>query len=676
MKIFFLSIFCCSIFIKGKAQEKSLVDTKNSQFSKMKMLDMGAVSWTDGFWYNELQLCQNTMIPTLWRIYNDPNISHSFRNFEIAAGLDTGSFVGPSFHDGDFYKVLESLAAMYGTTKDPKLDKEMDKAIAVIAKAQRKDGYLYTKSIIDHQKTGQSEMFDDKLSFEAYNLGHLMTAACVHYRATGKRSLLDVAVKATDFLLSFYNHATPEQARNAICPSHYMGIVEMYRTVHDPKYLQLAEKLLSIRGTPEGTEDNSDRVAFRQMEHAGGHAVRANYLFAGAADIFAETGDTSLMHVLDKMWEDVTFRKMYITGGCGALYDGVSPDGTSYNPDTVQRVHQAYGRAFQLPLKTAHNETCANIGNLLWNWRMFLNTGDAKYMDVVELELYNGILSGVSLDGDKYFYTNALEHNAAFPYTLRWAGSRQKYIALSNCCPPNIVRTIAEVPNYVYTYSKNNLFVNMYGSNQVELIMENGKKINLEQKTNYPWDGLITIKIEEIDQGDIAVNLRIPSWCSKYSVKVNGVSFSGKILKNGFCVINKNWKKGDIVELNLDMPTNMMESNPLVEESRSRVAVKKGPIVYCLEAKDLPDSASVFNVVLDNAQSWNPASINIKGYDLMALQADFLIRKKENWNSSLYRPISNDNSSYKKIQAKLIPYFAWANRGDFDMAVWLPYSTN
>ncbi|QES88596.1 aceric acid hydrolase [Rhizosphaericola mali] len=676
MKIFLLSIIFCLLLVHSKAQEKALVDTKTSQYSQMKMLDMGSVHWTDGFWYNEFQLCKNTMIPTIWRIYNDPTISHSFRNFEIAASLDTGSFVGPSFHDGDFYKVLEALAAMYATTKDTQLDNELDKAIAVIVKAQRKDGYLYTKSIIDHQKMGKSEMFDDKLSFEAYNFGHLMTAACVHYRATGKRSLLDVAIKATNFLLSFYNHATPEQARNAICPSHYMGIIEMYRTVQDPRYLQLAEKLLLIRGTPEGTEDNSDRVAFRKMEHAGGHAVRANYLFAGAADLFAETGDTSLIRVLDKMWNDVTFRKMYITGGCGALYDGVSPDGTSYNPDTVQRVHQSYGRAFQLPLKTAHNETCANIGNLLWNWRMFLNTGDAKYMDIVELELYNGILSGVSLDGDKYFYTNALEHNAAFPYTLRWAGGRQKYIALSNCCPPNIVRTIAEVPNYVYTVSKNNLFVNLYGSNQVELTLDIGKKISLEQKTNYPWDGLISLKINDVSQAQMGINFRIPNWCTNYSVRINGSLISNKELKNGFCVINRVWKNGDIVELNLDMPTNMMESNPLVEESRSRVAVKKGPVVYCLETKDLPDSVSVFDVTLDASQVWKPITTNIKGYSFTSLQGNFLLQKKQSWNNSLYRPISHDNSSYKKIQAKLIPYFAWANRGDSDMSVWLPYSTH
>ncbi|WP_332368107.1 glycoside hydrolase family 127 protein [Spirosoma telluris] len=324
---------------------------------------------------------------------------------------------------------------MYALTKDKKLDVLMDKAISVIAKAQASDGYVYTKAIIQQKKTGETKMFDDKLSFEAYNFGHLMTAACVHYRATGKTSLLTIAKKATDFLIGFYNNASPEQARNAICPSHYMGITEMYRTTRDPKYLALAQKLIDIRGLSEGTDDNSDRVPFRQMKKVIGHAVRANYLFAGAADVFAETGDSTLLSTLDLLWDDVVNHKMYVTGGCGALYDGVSPEGTAYKPDTVQKIHQAYGKAYQLPNHSAHNETCANIGNLLWNYRMLQITGNAKYADVMELALYNSILSGISLDGNKFFYTNPLSASDDYPYQMRWMGGRQNYIRLSNCCP-------------------------------------------------------------------------------------------------------------------------------------------------------------------------------------------------------------------------------------------------
>ncbi len=237
-------------------------------------------------------------------------------------------------------------------------------------------------------------MFDDKLSFEAYNFGHLMTAGCVHYRATGKTNLLDIAKKASDFLIVFYNKATPEQARNAICPSHYMGLAEMYRTTREKKYLDLLNKLIDIRGTVEGTDDNSDRAPFRDMKRIVGHAVRANYLMAGVADLYAEEGDKTLLTTLDTLWNNVIHTKMYVTGACGALYDGVSVDGTSYIPDTVQKVHQSYGRDYQLPNFSAHNETCANIGNVLWNYRMFLLTGEEKYFDIVELALYNSVLSG------------------------------------------------------------------------------------------------------------------------------------------------------------------------------------------------------------------------------------------------------------------------------------------
>ena len=390
---------------------------------------------------------------------------YSFQNFRIAAGLDTGRFRGPSFHDGDFYKTLEAVAAMYASTKDKKLDAWMDEAIAVIGKAQKDDGYIYTKSIIEQKKSGQAKMFDDKLSFEAYNFGHLMTAACVHHAATGKTSLLNIAKKAADFLIGFYNTATPEQARNAICPSHYMGLAELYRATKEEKYLTLVKKLIDIRGVSEGSDDNSDRLPFRQMKEVNGHAVRANYLFAGVADVYAETGDTTLLNTLDLMWDDVVNHKMYITGGCGALYDGLSLEGLSYKPDEIQKIQQAYGKDYQLPNMTAHNETCANIGNVLWNWRMFLLTGESKYADIVELELYNSVLSGVSIDGTKYFYTNPLAASKDYPYDLRWSGGRQPYISKSNCCPPNTVRTIAEISNYMYSIGEKGLYINMYGGN-------------------------------------------------------------------------------------------------------------------------------------------------------------------------------------------------------------------
>lgn len=644
-----------------------LVNTSNSPFAKMHTMGINDVQWTSGFWKERFDVCRDVMLPELWRTYTSDTICHAFRNFKVAAGLDTGRFRGPSFHDGDFYKTLEAAAAMFAATRDPKIGSMMDEAIRVISLAQRADGYVYTKNIIEQKKTGRSLTFDDVLGFEAYNFGHLMTAAAIHYRATGKRTLLDVAEKAANFLVEFYAGATPEQARNAICPSHYMGLTELYRTTLNKKYLDLVIHLMLIRGTVEGTDDNSDRVLFRNMKKVNGHAVRANYLFAGAADLFAETGDPALKAALDSLWSNVTNTKLYITGGCGALYDGVSVDGTSYKPDTVQKIHQSYGRDFQLPNLTAHNETCANIGNVLWNWRMFLLTGDAKYIDVLELSLYNSVLSGVGLKGKDYFYTNPLASSSAFPYHMRWEGGRQAYISKSNCCPPNAVRTIAEVQHYQYSLQGNAVFVNMYSGNRLSARLDNGDSIQLEQSTDYPWSGRVMIRFLNASS-HAKINLRIPDWCKSFTVAVNGVKQGIKTGSNGFLQLQRAWEKNDKIILDLAMPVILIESNPLVEESRNQAAVKRGPLVYCLESSDIK-TATVFNYAIAAGASFVAKDILIEQARLKALETNFLLVSTAPWKGQLYREVISE-----KIQrnARLIPYFAWANRGRTDMTVWLP----
>ncbi|PMD93784.1 ATP-binding protein [Siphonobacter sp. BAB-5405] len=649
------------------AQTNSLVNTSQSKFSRLQSLDLDAVQWTTGFWADRFRVCRDSMVPQLWKTYTDADVSHAYRNFEVAAGLQPGAFKGPSFHDGDFYKTLESVASMYALTKDPKLNKHMDEAIAVIGKAQTPDGYIYTKAIIEQKKTGKKQMFDDKLSFEAYNFGHLMTAACIHYRATGQTSFLDIARKATDFLIDFYTKASPEQARNAICPSHYMGITEMYRTTHEPKYLALAQKLINIRGMSEGTDDNSDRVPFREMKKVIGHAVRANYLFAGAADVFAETGDSTLLSTLDLVWDDVVNRKMYITGGCGALYDGVSPEGTSYQPDTVQKIHQAYGKAYQLPNLSAHNETCANIGNLLWNYRMLQITGDSKYADVMELALYNSILSGIDLGGTKFFYTNPLRASDAYPYQMRWMGGRSPYIALSNCCPPNTVRTIAEVSNYLYSTSDQGLWLNLYGSNRLNTKLPDGSPLVVSQETDYPWQGTIKVRMEKVPTRVYSLFVRIPGWCTGATLSVNGKTQSAT--SGTYAEIRRTWKAGDVVEIKLPMPVQLMESNPLVEETRNQVAVKRGPLVYCLESVDNP-SVPTDQVALLTETTWKTKPLGVEGTQVMVLEGKARPLTPKNWNQQLYRPLQTPKPTSTTV--RLIPYYAWSNRGHSEMAVWLP----
>ncbi|QJD97303.1 glycoside hydrolase family 127 protein [Mucilaginibacter robiniae] len=658
-------------FHQATAQNKALVNTAASPYAKLSSLNMGDVNWTKGFWADRFQVCKDTMIPNLWKIYTDPKIGHAYQNFEIAAGLEDGDHEGPPFQDGDFYKLLEAMARMYSTTHNPKLNALMDRTITLIAKAQRPDGYIFTPTLIEQRNhPDKAKSFADRLNFETYNLGHLMTAACVHYRTTGKTTLLNIAIKATDYLYKFYKTASPELARNAICPSHYMGVVEMYRTTHNPKYLELSEKLIDIRGLmTEGTDDNQDRIPFRQQTQAMGHAVRANYLFAGAADVYMESGDTTLMHTLNLMWNDVVNRKMYITGGCGALYDGVSPDGTEYEMKNVQQVHQAYGRDYQLPNFTAHNETCANIGNVLWNWRMLQATGKAQYADVMELALYNSVLSGISLNGKNFLYTNPLSFSDNLPFSQRWSKDRIGYIALSNCCPPNVVRTISEVSDYTYSTSDKGLWFNLYGGNTLNTQLKDGSTLKLSEETEYPWNGNIQIKVSQAPDKAFSMFFRIPGWCSGASLKVNGQVVNTSLASGTYAEVNRNWKAGDKVELDLPMPVKLMEANPLVEETRNQVAVKRGPVVYCLESVDLPKDQKVFNITLPVKNNLKPEMITIDNSPVMSLTGKANVKKENNWQNQLYREVSTHEG---EVGVRLVPYYAWGNRGHVDMETWIP----
>jgi DUF1680 family protein len=655
------------------AQSKSLVNTSQSPYAKLSGLDMDNVQWTQGFWAERFKACRDSMIPHLWNVYTDPKQGHATQNFASAAGLDTAAHVGPPFQDGDFYKLMEAMTAMYAINKDPKLGAELDKTIALIGKAQRKDGYIHTPTLIEeHLHPDKAKAFEDRLNFETYNLGHLMTAACIHYRVTGKKDFLNIAIKATDYLYRFYKTASPELARNAICPSHYMGVVEMYRTTHDQKYLELAKNLIDIRGLmKDGTDDNQDRIPFRQQTAAVGHAVRANYLYAGAADVFAETGDTTLTHTLNLVWDDVVNRKMYITGGCGAVYDGVSPDGTSYLLKDVQQIHQAYGRDFQLPNFTAHNETCASVGNVLWNWRMLQLTGDAKYADVMELTLYNGMLSGISLSGTKYLYTNPLSVSDDMPFQQRWSKDRVSYIGYSDCCPPNVVRTIAELSGYVYSLSDKGIWFNLYGGNNLATTLKNGSPLKIAEQTDYPWNGQIKFTVNEAPAKAFSMYFRIPGWCKDAKLSVNGKPATVKPIPGQYAELNAAWKAGDKIELNLAMPVTMVEANPLVEETRNQIAVKRGPVVYCVESADLPKDAKVLNLSLSASTDLKPEKIVIDNSNLVGLSGKATV-KNTVWKNQLYRDVNAKDVSTVNVQ--LIPYFAWGNRGHVEMETWIPVS--
>ena len=688
MRKVFLFVICIIIVSTTLVSQNSgLTNTSTSKYAKMNSTNIDAVHWTNGFWAERYTIFKDTMILSMWKTLDNPDISHSYRNFEVAAGEIEGDHWGPPFHDGDFYKWLEGVASVYAVTKDPKLDALMDKIIAVIVKVQRADGYIHTpviiaelhKGIDSHKvdntvigtKVGETGKgaFDNRLNFETYNLGHLMMAGIIHKRATGKTTLFDAAVKATDFLCHFYETASAELARNAICPSHYMGVVEMYRATGNPRYLELAKNLINIRGMVEnGTDDNQDRVPFRQQKTAMGHAVRANYLYAGVADVYAETGEKLLLDNLESIWTDITTRKMYVTGACGALYDGTSPDGTNYTPDSIQKVHQAYGRAYQLPNSTAHNETCANIGNMLFNWRMLQVTADAKYADILETALYNSVLSGVSLDGKRFFYTNPLRISNDFPYTLRWPKERTEYISCF-CCPPNTVRTLCEAQDYAYSLGNNAVYCNLYGGSQLQTLLNGKDNIKLTQTTDYPWDGNIKISVDNTQNKVFSLYLRIPEWCDKATITINAKAFIAVNKANTYTEIKRKWEKGDVVELVLDMPVKLMESNPLVEETRNQTCLKRGPLVYCLEGMDIDGGKSIDDVMIPEDIKFTPRRTVIAGSSIVVLDGTARLANEGSWKNTLYRPVEKSD---KSVKITLIPYYAWGNRGKSEMTVWMP----
>ena len=663
--------------------QSGLTDMSNSQQAIMTNTPLGSVKWTGGFWADRFNVMSTTGIWSMWDTWNTPwetidamglHGSNGFRNFEVAAGTVKGKHHGPPFHDGDMYKWLEACATVYAITKDPKLDALMDKFIEQVALAQRADGYIHTPVVISERNAGidshantenaagieigkdQKHAFASRLNFETYNLGHLITAGIIHKRATGKTTLFDCGRKAADFLYNFLTNDAAELSRNAICPSHYMGAAEMYRETGDAKYLTLAKGLIAIRDSVENGEDhNQDRHKFREQYEAMGHAVRANYLYAGVADLYAETGEAQLMKNLSAIWDDIIQHKIYIMGGCGALYDGVSPDGTTYNQPSIQQIHQAYGRQFQLPQEAAHNEICAQIGMMLFSWRMFQTTGDAKYIDNIENELYNGILSGISIDGKDFFYTETLRRTKEFPYTMRWPKHRQHYITCF-CCPPNTLRTLCQAQEYAYAVSGQTLYVNLYGQNALKT-----KNLEVEQTTGYPWDGKVILTVKKAKNLQ-TIQLHKPNWCDKYTVKVNG--------ENADLRITRKWKKGDVIELNLDMRPRLVEANPLVEEAKNQVAVMRGPIVYCLEGQDIQGDCRISDIALPADIQLKEVPMTIEGHSFTALEGDAVVTNDKTWdNQTLYRELSKPSS--RKVRIRLIPYYTWDNRGIQDMSLWL-----
>lgn len=646
-----------------------LTDTTRSPFSKVSPLPWNAVTWLPGFWKTVTDTNAQHTLPHIQSMFESDKISHVLENFRICAGDSEGSFDGTDFGDGDFYKWIEAAVYTAGQTEDIRLFHEIDKYIDLIARAQQEDGYISTKQIIGERQNNGTQRFGNINDFEVYNFGHLFTAACMHKRITGKDTLLKTAQKAADYLLHVYkDNARTGTVQTAVCPSHYMGLVELYRTTGEEKYLDLTQLAIDLRDcVPAGSDDNQDRLPLKEQTKIVGHAVRANYLYAGITDLYAETGDSQLLTILTHVWQNLMDTKIYITGGCGALYNGASPYGNFFEH---QLVHQAYGYEYQLPNITAYNETCASIGHILWAYRMFQIDPKAEYFDAIEKSLFNTNLAAVSLDGENFFYENMLQRTKNLTYKLVWPLTRSPYIS-SYCCPPNLARTLAESSEYAYCRSKDTLWLGLYGANTTVVSLENGARFQVIQKTNYPYDGEFIFNICRFNDTPFKINLRIPYWTDSGLIEYQNIRHTITASDSGtYYSLNICQEKTSQIRMVLDMPVRFTISHTMVEENTNQVAVERGPLVYCIESHDTPTD-TLDNLLISLDADFSLIPMTISGRPLTALQTKMYQINYKNYNrNKLYQTLP----SYQLIpvDVRLIPYFAWDNRGYGEMRIWLP----
>ncbi len=645
-----------------------VVLSPHAQFQPVGLKD---VYWTEGFWAERFQLCHKIVLPKMKEALLDPENGASLINFRIAASLEEGGHRGRDWSDGDCYKWLEALARVYAVTADPQLDREMDYWIDLIRRTQEADGYICTQIQLDPTK----DRWQRRHHHELYNMGHLMTAAAFHYQATGKKSFLEVAEKLADYLYTVFAPRPKELGHFGWNPSNIMGLVDLYRATGKPRYLELAGIFVDMRGSvpyprgfvsdpklwdPHPGDQTQDRVPLRKESYAVGHAVTGPYLYCGAADIVAETGEKLLFDALVRIWHDVVDRKMSISGGIGAHHHTVSIRG--------DQVHEAFGLPYELPHRNAYNETCANIAHAMWNWRMLRLTGDARFTDVVELVLYNSMLSGMSLDGERFRYTNPLARlhgveRGTHDSLERWRVSR------SYCCPPNVARTIAATATLAYGISPNAVWIHLYGSSRLETDLCGGGRLRLIQQTNYPWEGFVKVTLEQVPDGLECVRLRIPGWATESVTRVNGAVLDVPTHPGSYCELRRQWSSGDVIELEFPLKVRLMEANPLVESARGQVAVMRGPLLYCLESCDLDPGVDIRNVALRRNSQWNVRRDSGLPGEMVILETEGLLWPGKPWDR-LYRPL--EEGSPAPVTIRMIPYFAWNNRGPCEMLVWIP----
>jgi len=587
----------------------------------------------DAFWAPRIKINREKVLPVNFKFCEQTG---RISNFAKAGGLMPGEFEGIFFNDSDVYKVLEGAAYSLAHKRDPDLEKTCDEVIAKIAAAQQPDGYLYTyytiRKELDKRWSKEGEMH------ESYCAGHLIEGAVAYCQATGKCAFLDVAIKLADYIDSVFG---PDKKHDATGHEEIeLALVKLYRQTGKEKYLKLAQFFVEERGQSKTHklygEYCQDLVPVRAQREIVGHAVRAMYLYSAVADLAAALGDQGYTATVDAIWKDVTERKMYVTGGIGP---------SAHN--------EGFTVPYDLPNDSAYCETCAAIGMALWNHRMMLLHADSKFADIVEKEIYNGLLSGVSLDGEKFFYVN--------PLASRGKHHRQPWFGCA-CCPTNVVRFLPTVGGYMYATGPQSVYVNHYIAGSAKVSVD-GRTVTLKQETDYPWDGAVKISVEPQQGAQFELRLRIPGWCKGAAVKVNGVPFQPLQQEKGYAHINREWKSSDVLELTLPMPIERVYADPQVKADAGRVALQRGPIVYCLEGVD--NKARVRNLCLP--KEGGPLVLE---RNANVLNGIVVIKGKALAVSR--KPGAPKELATAESDFLAVPYYAWDNRAPGEMVVWLP----
>ena len=680
MKTILTSIVLAAAAIMPATAQKTKTLSNGYPFSQVPFTSVKIAH--DSFWGSRLQAAREVTIPLA---FSKCETEHRYKNFEMAAytlqhpghkGLETkewnvSKFMGFSFDDTDVYKTIEGASYILQTYPDKKLKAYIDSVLDVVAAAQEPDGYLYTARTINpkhpHGWSGDKRWVkDEELSHELYNLGHMVDAACAHYQATGSTKFLDIAKRYADCVV---REVGPKDGQAKVVPGHQiaeMALARLYTLTGEKKYLDEAKYLLDYRGKTKirNPYSQSHEPILKQSE-AVGHAVRAGYMYAGIADVAALTQDSDYIKTIDRIWDNIVSKKYYITGGVGARHAG-----------------EAFGSNYELPNMTAYNETCAAISMVYLFERMFLLHGDSKYIDCLERTLYNGVISGMSMDGGRFFYPNPLSSDGKYAFNADNNTTRQPWFGCA-CCPSNLCRFIPSVPGYLYGVKDNNIFVNLFAAN-VSTIKVNGKDVILEETTEYPWNGDIKITVKKSNAKNANLLIRIPGWARNqvvpsdlyqfadketpsYSVTVNGKAVEADLSANKGYLPVKNIRKGDVVRIHFDMPVRTVIANQKVADDKSKVAVERGPLVYCAEAADnngepvlraVMGKKPTFNVV-ENYSIQNTETKNAQAFTVKAIKTEGQILND-----------SADGISLKNCTLTLIPYYAWNHRGANQMNVW------